>query len=218
MNQRTPEKKKAPLALLIVVILVLVVIVNVFRDKPYNEEDVWEEPQRVTQTTEPDLTQILAYYSDLGKVVNSVSIRDAEDVPAEQKLCLDLSARGFSQQPVTYTHSADGTYLGETEIGAPSLDKHPNYETYYTTESGEVWLVFVINDVIMANPLSYNLGEEAQMFVILSEKDTIASYDSESNYFFELLPHAQTAKVITVDRIDAQTLENMTVEVIRSYE
>lgn len=218
MNDQTPKKKKSPMLLLLVVILVLVVVVNVFRNEPYTGGSGGEGLRHSTQPTEADLTEILVYYSDLGKVVSSVSVRDAQNVPAEEQLCLDLSARGFSQQPVTYTHSSDGTYLGETEIDAPSSDKHPNYETYYTTESGEVWLVFVINDVIMANPLSYNLSGEAKTFTLLSEKDTIASYDSETNYFFELLPHAQTAKVITVDRIDAQTLENMTVEVIRNDE
>ena len=50
------------------------------------------------------------------------------------------------------------------------------------------------------------------MFVILSETDTITSYDSSTNKFYVNIPKESQTVIKTVSKIDAETIEKLTNE------
>lgn len=81
-------------------------------------------------------------------------------------------------------YTMDGTYLGENEISRSSSSKHPMYQTYYVATSGDIWLIFEVNGSFFATPITYNFSNEQKVPVIVSETDTITSYDSSTNKFY----------------------------------
>ena len=107
-----------------------------------------------------------------------------------------------------------GDYSEATEISQGSSTKHPTYQTYYVSKNGDVWTIFMINGAIMANPVSYNIQSDLDAQVILSESNTVMSYDGTTNGFYETIPNKSSLIVKTVDRIDAETLENLTIGAI----
>lgn len=75
----------------------------------------------------------------------------------------------------------------------------------------------MINGSVVANPVSFNIQSELSVQVIISEKDTVTSYDSTTNKFFETIPDESVLLVITVDRIDAETLNSLTIGEIDNH-
>ena len=84
------------------------------------------------------------------------------------------------------------------------------YQTYYISSSGDIWILFEINGQIVPNPFSYNEQKESGVQVMLSEEDTITSYDSTTNKFYVNIPNADILTVKKVDKIDAETLDKLT--------
>ena len=119
-----------------------------------------------------------------------------------------LSERGFLQFPVTSSYTMDGELTDEEEISEGSEEKHPFYETYFRTDSGEIWSIVLIRDAVIAIPLTYLVESGAKIPVFLSEKETVMSYDSISDQFYETIPLESEATVIRVERIDANTLNS----------
>ena len=52
--------------------------------------------------------------------------------------------------------------------------------------------------------------KESGVQVMLSEEDTITSYDSTTNKFYVNIPNADILTVKKVDKIDAETLDKLT--------
>lgn len=153
-----------------------------------------------------------AYYENNSKVVSVIDIQDSSAVHTEAETYDNLSDRGFSEYSITSEYSMDGTYYPAIDISDSSSTKHPMYQTYYVTASGDIWTVFEINGVVMANPVSYNLQSDLDVQVIISETDTVTSYDSATNKYYVTIPNELALIVKTVNRIDAETLENLTIE------
>lgn len=170
-------------------------------------------PEAYTVTS-PDAD---AYYENNSKVISEINVKDSDAVLTEAETSQALEDRGFTQFSVTSAYSMDGKYYDSEDVSDTSSKKHPIYETYYVTAAEEVWTIFVINGVTMANPVSYNLQSTLGVQVIFSETDTVMSYDSVTNKFYETIPDKSVLIVITVEKIDAQTLERLTVEEIDRY-
>ena len=112
----------------------------------------------------------------------------------------------------------DGEYVDDTEVAEGSTNKHPMYETSYIAENGDVWTIFVVNGAIFARPVSFNLESELEAELLFSETKEVTSYDDETNKFYVTIPKESAAIVKVVDKIDAETLDKLTVEVINNYE
>lgn len=67
----------------------------------------------------------------------------------------------------------------------------------------------------MANPVSFNAESELGVQLIIAESEVISCYDSQSNMFYETIPNETELIVKVVDRIDTETLDRLTVEVIK---
>ena len=161
--------------------------------------------------TSPDADEYFNYNS---KVIAVIDANMSNDVPTEAQTFEILTERGFTEFSITSDYTMDGTYYDAADILESSASKHPVYETYYVTGSGDVWTIIMINGRIMANPVSYNLQSNLGVQVIISETDTVTSYDSTTNQFYETLPHDSELIVKTVKTIDADTLETLTYGVI----
>ena len=98
------------------------------------------------------------------------------------------------------------------EITEETTQKYPLYYTYYITESGDLWTILVIDGKVTANPASYNMNSELAVQVVISESETIMSYDSETNTYYETIPDPETLIVKVVPEINAEVLEQLTFE------
>lgn len=154
------------------------------------------------------------YFENNSTVVSVVDAATSADVLTEKQVSRSLTGLGFTDYPITSDYTMDGTYYRAAEISQGSGDKHPVYETYYVTKDDHVWMIFVINGKVMANPVSYNLQSGLGVQVIISETESVISYDGTTNQFYETVPNASELVVKVVDKIDAQTLETLTFEVI----
>lgn len=159
------------------------------------------------EVTPPDAD---AYYKQNATVVAETDAKSSDRVQTEAEVYSSLAGRGFTGYPIVSNYSMDGDYYDAAAISQSSSDKHPMYQTYYTTSRGEFWTIFEINGVVMANPVSYNMQSGLSVQVMISETGTVTSYDSTTNKFYETIPNESSLIVKTVGRIDADTLENLT--------
>ncbi|MFQ9440626.1 MAG: hypothetical protein ACLR13_06015 [Acutalibacteraceae bacterium] len=73
-------------------------------------------------------------------------------------------------------------------------------------------MILEINGSFFATPITYNFSNTQNIPVILSETDTITSYDSSTNKFYVNIPNASQTVIKTVSKIDAETIEKLTSE------
>lgn len=156
------------------------------------------------------------YWDNAEEVISVMDVNESENVPTEAEVTEILKERGFVDSPITCEYAMDGTYNDEDETTDGSVEKHPMYETYYISADGEVWTVSVINGQIIANPASFNLESELESQLLISESEKITSYNDESNKFYETIPKKSAVIVKMVDRIDAETLDRLTIEEINN--
>jgi hypothetical protein len=152
------------------------------------------------------------YFEQTSEVLADYDINESEDILTEEQIYNELVERGFEGYPITVEYDMDGVYYKAVDISQSSSDKHPVYHMDYSAPSGEIWDIIVINDAIMANPLSYNIQSTRAAQLVISETDVITSYDSAKNKFYENIPYESELIVIVVDKIDAETLERITIE------
>lgn len=154
------------------------------------------------------------YYSENGEIISKIEADQSEDVVTGAEAVELFASRKLDGYPVTTCYSIDGTYYDEIEVDSNSDELHPMYETFYYSTNDELWTVMMINDAVMAYPVSYMLQSEMETEVIISESNSITGYDSATNMFYEISPYPSTSVVICVDRIDAETLDSLTIEML----
>lgn len=158
------------------------------------------------------------YFGENSSIISSVEVNSSNKAKTEADAYNLLTSLGFSMYEITTEYSMNGTYYSAVGIDETSDEKHPMYQTYYISAKGEVWTVILIGDVIMAYPVSYNIQAEKGVSVMFSETESIMSYDSATNKFFETIPNESALIIKVVETINSETLENLTIEVIDSYE
>lgn len=163
------------------------------------------------QVTPPDAE---SYYENNATVKDITQAGDSKSVLTEAEVYEFLTMRGFAEDTVTSMYTMDGEYYEAAEISETSDEKHPIYETYYFTANDDMWIISVINDTIMATPVSYNIQSELSVQVLIAEDDVITSYDSTTNKFFDTIPNEDALLVVMVEKLDAETLDGLTIEEI----
>lgn len=154
------------------------------------------------------------FFQQNSQILTEIDVNDSKNVLTEAQLINTLEERGFKDYPVTTEYTMDGVYNDAATISDSSSTKHPIYQTNYVTENGEIWTIFVIDGDIMANPVSYNIQSSLGVQVIVSESDAVTSYDSTTNKFYKTVPDKSALIVRVVEKIDAETLEKLTIGVI----
>ena len=162
----------------------------------------------------PDMqAAVEEYYEDNSEEIVSVeAVEENDSVFSEKEAIKFMSERGFTEYPLKYDYSIDGTYTDETEASIESDEKHPMYMTYFIAEDGAVWSVFIVGRTIAANPASYNLESDLESQVLVSETDTLTSYTEMGNKFYQTIPKESAVKLKVVDQITSQKLNDLTYE------
>ena len=153
-----------------------------------------------------------AYFRENTTLKSTFDVSSSQLIRTESEAYDSFVERGFDGSQVMYEYTMDGTYLGENEISRSSSSKHPMYQTYYVATSGDIWLIFEVNGSFFATPITYNFSNEQKVPVIVSETDTITSYDSSTNKFYVNIPKESQTVIKTVSKIDAETIEKLTNE------
>ena len=153
-----------------------------------------------------------AYFRENTTLKSTFDVASSQYIHTESEAYDSFVERGFDGSQVMYEYTMDGTYLGKNEISRSSSSKHPMYQVYYATTSGDIWMILEINGSFFATPITYNFSNEQKVPVIVSETDTITSYDSSTNKFYVNIPKESQTVIKTVSKIDAETIEKLTNE------
>lgn len=158
-----------------------------------------------------------AYYANNSTVISVISADESNVAYSEREAVDKMAELGLDQFEVMYSYSIDGLYYSEAKVASDSDDRRPMYETYYVDVNENVWTIYLINDRIMAYPVSYNLQSEAAVPVVLSEKESVVSYYYTANKFFETVPNETELIVVVAGNINKELLDKMTIEEIDKY-
>lgn len=157
-------------------------------------------PEINTEDTTEDTTEV-EYTGAESKILTE---KEAKDL---------LTARNFTDT-ATYDYSESGEYIGDTDI-SDSDDKHPMYNLSYISSNDELWTIMIVNDSLVAYPVSYNIESERNVETIIAESDTITTYYSDTNTFVTSQPTDDVLHVVVVDNIDANTIDQLTIDVLK---
>ena len=162
----------------------------------------------------PDMqAAVEEYYEDNSEEIISVEdVKETEDVFTEKEAITFLSERGFNEYPLTYDFNMDGTYVDEAEASLESNEKHPMYQTFYVSEDGSIWTVFIVGKTIAANPASYNLESDIDAQILVSEAETLTSYTEMGNKLYKTIPKESAVILKVVDKITSEKLNSLTYE------
>lgn len=151
--------------------------------------------------------------------INTEDTAEVEYTGAESKILTEkeakdlLTARNFTDT-ATYDYSESGEYIGDTDI-SDSDDKHPMYNLSYISSNDELWTIMIVNDSLVAYPVSYNIESDRNVETIIAESDTITTYYSDTNTFVTSQPTNDALHVVVVDNIDANTIDQLTIDVLK---
>lgn len=173
------------------------------------ETTTQEEVDLSTNYEVPDF-DIEEYFQTSASLMESFDAVTSDNIKTEEEAYNEFYDRGFEDVVITYDYTIDGDYLGETEISYYSSDQHPIYQAYYITKNGDMWIISQINGSFFATPVSYNFSEEDKVPKIISETDTITTYDSTTNKFYINIPNDTKTTIKTVKKINAKTIEKLT--------
>lgn len=206
------KNKKKIIIILVAIFLVLGIGVTVFILILNKNTDTSTD---TTENLEIATIDAESYFKENGEIISTIDANDSKVVMTEKEAFNSITDRGLGELTITTDYLMNGNHLDDPlEIDGNSSEKHPAYMGQYISTSGEYWSILIYNGTIMAYPLSYNLQEDIEVAAVISESDTIMSYDNMSNTFYETIPNNATLKVIKVDKIDAQTLNKLTVKEI----
>lgn len=151
-----------------------------------------------------------SYFQNNSDIISEIEVNKSNNVHTEMEAYNNFVSRGFGEKTIVTEYSMNGEYSEEKAISNTSSTKHPIYQTTYVTANGDVWTILEINGVVMANPVSYNMQSDLGTQLIITETETVVSYDSRSNKFYETIPKTSELVVKKINRIDAETIENLT--------
>lgn len=173
-------------------------------------EDLDKEIEKALLELEAMRSDADSYFQNNSSIVSEIEADFSDNVHTEAETYSNLAGRGFTEYPIETEYSMTGEHYEPEVISDTSTSKHPYYQTSYVASNGDVWTIFEINGVVMANPVSYNVQSERDVQLIISESETVTSYDNRTNKFYETIPNESELSVKAVSRIDAETLENLT--------
>lgn len=175
----------------------------------FDEESINLEDYKVEA---PDAEKL---FQDNSKIIEIVNAEDSTRNLTEADLIKTLSERGFNEYPVTTEYNMQGDYEEPKSVLSSSSDKHPLYETSYINSSNEYWIITIVDGDLTAIPISFNMQSTSNTSIIISESETITSYDSSTNKFYRTIPNTSVLTVKIVDRINSDTLDSLTIEALQ---
>ena len=149
-------------------------------------------------------------------IIATTDVQSSSDSLTEADAVRFLTERGFNSFAITAGYGLDGSYVGDKEIDASSSEDHPSYEATYVTPDENIWMLHLCGSQLTAVPLTFNNESQSAKKApfILSEKESITSYYSATNTFYEIIPDGSRHAVKTVPKIDAETIDGLTLREI----
>lgn len=198
--KKTRKMKMLILMVLLIISVVIAVIVSFFFFKKKNGNS-----QDSLEAIDAD-----KYYKKnstvLEKIKLSVNNEHVLTEAAAYKLLID---KGFVNHDIYTMYENDGTYHSAELIDETADICHPIYETIYCTPDEQYWLISIMGDEIVAYPASYNEEHIDRTEVILSESESIFSYDNVTNTLYKNIPKKDILIVKTVVEINADVLNTI---------
>lgn len=154
------------------------------------------------------------HFNENTTLKDSFDVTTSHNISTEAKAYENFKSRGFTDVEILYDYLIDGTYLSDKEITKNSSEQHPMYKAYYATTSGDIWMIYEINGSYFAMPVTYNFANEDKVNVMISETDTITSYDNTTNKFYVNIPDESKNIIKKVDKINKETIDKLTSEEI----
>lgn len=188
---------------LIAIVCLTMLMAGILLNKVFNDEE--------NSTSETDAKK---YYTANSDIIDIIDVTKSKEVLTETEASTLFNDRGFINQPMISSFTIEGEFIDEYEISGASSKKHPMYETHYLSKTGEVWTILVVNGMIAAYPVNYNLESDFKGELLISESEEITSYDEEDNKFYVTRPYESASIVKIVSRIDSETLDGLSKEVI----
>ena len=208
MSDTDSKKKKktaliVAIAVVVLVLLIAVLIVIIVTKNRRSKKDHEIPAEYLVDYTEAD-----EYFGSKANILSKTNAFISDKVHTEAEAYSNLTARGFTQTAITADYSINGNYTGDAEISGDSKEKHPTYQTYYVSADESVWMILETNGRVFAVTVSQDPGSDSG--IVVSESESIVSYDSASNSFYELSPKESSGTVVvTVPHIDSQTLDSL---------
>ena len=198
---------------MLIAVLLLSLLGSVVLTACKKEETPIPKKEELTYVEYPDVDK---FFKENSEVKSIVPAAESGNILSEKEVIRELEKRGFENIPVKTEYDMAGNYFEAKEISADSDEKHPSYSASWQAVNGDIWTIAVMGEQVSASPLSYIYQSKAQQSLLIAEDDEIVSYDSHGNRFFTTVPHEDYLTVKTVKTIDAQTLEQLTVEEINA--
>ena len=218
------KNKKNIIVTIIVVLLVVVGIGTILYISKNNKEsldsnnsyEVVESEKMFTSSEFLDLLEESdidadTYYSQNAEVMSVTDVEESKEVLTEKNVTEFLIKRGFQDYPITTEYSIDGEFFDDEEIDESSSQKHPLYEMQYVSSNDILWIIYIVNGSISAYPVTYNLESERNAPLLITESDTVISYDYPTNRFYETIPKESAVIVKKIDKINYASLDSFTI-------
>lgn len=180
---------------------------------PAPDEDKTQADEELSEEYKVEYTDADSYFEENSTVAAKIDAGSSNDVQNESEVSDELTSRGFDTEMLESNYSMDGTYNPDGTTDHP-YEKHPVYTLYYVTPDGNFWTINSINGSVTALPVFYNLQSTRNAELLIAESSMITSYDSVTNKFYQTTPDPSALILKTVDRIDAETLNSLTIEAI----
>ncbi len=202
------NKKKKVIIIIIAILFALMALVLMRKNKmPTPNVDTPKD----NQTTYVKYPNIDKYFDEKAEIISVIPVKESKDVLSEKEVIEELKYCGFKDVEVTAEYTINGEYLESDKISEESNEKHPVYTIQYITPNGDYWTINIINSQFIATPVSYQLQSESTTSVLIADNENITSYDSVGNRFFITKPKEDSITIKTVSKIDATTIDGLTV-------
>lgn len=152
------------------------------------------------------------YWDNSEKVLRVIKVTDSDKVLTESEAVKTLRKRGFTDYPVTYSYNMNGEFTDSTNAKDDSSDKHPYYETNFLSAENCLWRITIMEDAIIANPVSFILESDSISEVLFSESKKLTSYNNNDNKYYVTVPKESVVIVKEISTINANTLDKITSE------
>lgn len=216
MRKQRKKKKRLPPALLLIPLCVAVAVCAAL--VLYHQRNVGENGDSGVFSSAEE------YYENNSVIIDIIGLEESDDVLTETQAVSVLRERGFGQKPdgnggligcpVTYNCSMDGQYGEETEASDASDARHPMYRTFYVSEREKEdrigWVIDVVNGEVFARPVSFGLETTCDKEILLTEDKEGKFTSYGDGKFYITVPYDTAVTAVTVDKIDAETLDGIT--------
>lgn len=143
------------------------------------------------------------------QVLETIDVSTSDQSVSEATITKLFNDKGFTDSVIFTAYSMDGTYNGDGIIDGKSTECHPLYYASYINSDNYCWTVYYCNGEWSASPISYMYSGLTKTEIIVSEKEYIMSYDSDTNCFYKMIPSSSECIIKTVSVINSEMLDEL---------